>query len=323
MNNFLPGDIVEFIDDSLKGKIVSLSGKSEVIIELEEGLEIPAQVSQLVLVERAPENISKIETAKQQGADKQEVQKTNKGIFIGLEYEPSSSRLYFFLINDSPAFILFVLFNKRNKIASGLNKGSCPPWSVQKMYDLWLLETDSLPEYIIQYIRFEASPADITKPVHFSFKISQKKLLTHQQQAPLAGRPMYLVKAPAADTPTIPDREIVKNKNGLIAVKKEKTEIFAPPEVVDLHIQSLRPDHELMSKEEIFNFQFNYFINCFEKAWSLNYPKITFIHGIGAGVLKSRITNYLKQKNNILSFGDGDVKKFGYGATEVRFKKSS
>jgi dsDNA-specific endonuclease/ATPase MutS2 len=46
--------------------------------------------------------------------------------------------------------------------------------------------------------------------------------------------------------------------------------------------------------------------------------EITFIHGIGNGVLRKEIHKYLSHLGNIKYFQDTQKSRFGYGATLVR-----
>jgi dsDNA-specific endonuclease/ATPase MutS2 len=50
--------------------------------------------------------------------------------------------------------------------------------------------------------------------------------------------------------------------------------------------------------------------------------KVTFIHGVGDGVLKTKMMDILKEYDNI-RVQDASLKKFGYGATEVLIWHSS
>jgi dsDNA-specific endonuclease/ATPase MutS2 len=65
--------------------------------------------------------------------------------------------------------------------------------------------------------------------------------------------------------------------------------------------------------------QINYFSRCLESAIANNLSKVTFIHGVGTGVLKTTIKEVLKEYTNV-SYRDGSMKQFGYGAMDVLIK---
>jgi len=86
--------------------------------------------------------------------------------------------------------------------------------------------------------------------------------------------------------------------------------------VVDLHIGELVDDYAKMSNVEMLNYQLNYFVRCLESAIRAYLTKVTFIHGVGDGVLKSKMLEILDQYDNVKT-RDASLKNFGYGATEV------
>lgn len=54
-------------------------------------------------------------------------------------------------------------------------------------------------------------------------------------------------------------------------------------------------------------------------AFANKMKKVTFIHGVGKGILKDEIYKELKQYDNI-HFFDAPMSKYGVGATEVYFR---
>lgn len=86
---------------------------------------------------------------------------------------------------------------------------------------------------------------------------------------------------------------------------------------VDLHIHELVEDPSNLQKTEILDFQKNYFIRCLDAAIANNFLKVTFIHGIGDGVLRNALIEHLKKTEGIEWF-DAPMAKYGAGAIEVR-----
>lgn len=90
------------------------------------------------------------------------------------------------------------------------------------------------------------------------------------------------------------------------------------PELVDLHIDKLVPDHTELASGEKLSLQLQRFEKYLDMGLEGKYKFIIFIHGIGTGVLKKEIIKKLKELPEI-SFRDADYRKFGFGATEVTF----
>jgi hypothetical protein len=92
----------------------------------------------------------------------------------------------------------------------------------------------------------------------------------------------------------------------------------APREAeVDLHIHELVDDPSNLEKNEILEFQKNYFLKCLDSAMANHFLKVTFIHGVGNGVLRTVITDLLKKQEGI-SVSDAPMAKYGVGAIEIR-----
>ncbi|MBQ7711659.1 MAG: Smr/MutS family protein [Bacteroidales bacterium] len=94
----------------------------------------------------------------------------------------------------------------------------------------------------------------------------------------------------------------------------------APGEAeVDLHIDMLSERPADLTAHEAFEIQMHYFRLCMNHAFTNNMKKVTFIHGVGKGILKDEINKELKQYDNV-HFFDAPLSKYGVGATEVYFK---
>lgn len=108
--------------------------------------------------------------------------------------------------------------------------------------------------------------------------------------------------------------QFAKPKKPEEIINKHKT---SPQEaVVDLHIGDLLDDYSKMSNAEMLTYQLNYFVKCLESAIRSYVTKVTFIHGVGDGILKSKILEILNAYDNV-KYKDASMKNFGYGATEV------
>jgi hypothetical protein len=95
--------------------------------------------------------------------------------------------------------------------------------------------------------------------------------------------------------------------------KKNKGEI--PPMEVDLHIDKLIKSSRGMDKYDMLTLQMDTAKHKLEFAIRNRIPRIVFIHGVGAGVLKTEL-NYLFNRYNV-KISEASYQKYGMGATEV------
>ena len=84
---------------------------------------------------------------------------------------------------------------------------------------------------------------------------------------------------------------------------------------VDLHIEKIIDKFTDLSSNEIIDIQMDLFYKAIFEAHRLKLPFIIIIHGLGKGVLKSKIINYLRENN--ASFCDESPIIYKGGATRI------
>jgi hypothetical protein len=98
----------------------------------------------------------------------------------------------------------------------------------------------------------------------------------------------------------------------------QATTIQAPSTSIDLHIEALHPKPDSLSNSEMQRIQLEVFEKNLNLAIAAGMDQITFIHGIGNGVLRKEIHKRLSQLRNISYFQDTQKDQWGYGATLVK-----
>ena len=113
-----------------------------------------------------------------------------------------------------------------------------------------------------------------------------------------------------------------KGKGGLLSkyTSSNKYQLEGVLEV-DLHLEKLVEFPEKLDDWQRLHKQMQHVKNCLTAATEKNVRRIVFIHGVGTGVLKTELHNYLA-KFDYLSVSEGDFREYGVGATEVIIKNS-
>lgn len=88
------------------------------------------------------------------------------------------------------------------------------------------------------------------------------------------------------------------------------------PMEVDLHINQLIKSAKGFDNYDILNIQIDEAKKQLEFAINKRIPRIVFIHGVGAGVLRAELEFLFKRFDNI-KYYDADYQLYGRGATEV------
>ena len=89
---------------------------------------------------------------------------------------------------------------------------------------------------------------------------------------------------------------------------------------LDLHADALLQDVDQRSHEELLSIQISRFKNYLEQAIALRIQRVTIIHGIGSGRLKSEVENILSNHSQVRSYSNSYHPNYGMGATEVKLR---
>lgn len=89
---------------------------------------------------------------------------------------------------------------------------------------------------------------------------------------------------------------------------------------IDLHLEELVEFPMRLDDWQRLHTQMSHVKKCLNAAFNQKIRKLVFIHGVGTGVLKTELRNYLAEFEN-LSFKDADYREYGSGATEVFIKQ--
>lgn len=110
----------------------------------------------------------------------------------------------------------------------------------------------------------------------------------------------------------------VKRRRNSVGFKTQS--VASGPMEVDLHINKLVKSTRNMDNFDMLNLQLDTAKHKLEYAIKNRIPKVIFIHGVGAGVLKAELNFMLKRYN--VNFYEASYQKYGMGATEVHINQS-
>ena len=86
---------------------------------------------------------------------------------------------------------------------------------------------------------------------------------------------------------------------------------------VDLHIDSLLPDTRGLENKDMLDAQMAHVRTIMEQNAGHKGMRIVFIHGVGAGILKSELRRFLDRKYPKCAYQDASFREYGFGATMV------
>ncbi len=316
-----------------EGFVTKIISAREVEVEIEDGFCIPYQIADLVQVRKEEAMVFGDKPPLQSSPESMMAgaQKAiaSKGYFMG--FEPYNDKLLdVHLINNTDLNILYTFGEERQHFFSGLASGGIRPRSAVKVHQVETGNFERWPVMLVQSLFFLHGASSYRDPLVSRLSFKAATFFKNKKEAPVLKKQMYLFQidnefAPPPKT-AAPDASKIKEAmlGGLQASPKQKDpanlKLPAVSSEVDLHIEKLLPEGQNLSSADMLAVQLEAFEKAFDKAISAGLDQITFIHGVGNGVLRSEIQRRLGQEPTVAFFKDAHKEKFGYGATTVKIK---
>ncbi len=237
------------------------------------------------------------------------------------------------LVNFTDHDVLYSWFIRTLKGGwRGVDYGSVPPLAMVHVESVQRDRISLWGDGIVQLMIHPDKPKEIFNPANVEYKVPSVKLLHEDtfrdyhfvegrsfvyelvslESLSLmrkAGEPVEKYTAPVEPEP-------VKAKPAEAESYITRHRTAAREAIVDLHIESMVEDHKELDPTEMLSLQLSYFVKCLDSAIADNYYKVTFIHGIGAGVLRNAIRERLREYSQVY-FQPAPANRFGTGAIDV------
>jgi hypothetical protein len=315
------GDKVRFMHGQEEGIVRGFANHGMVEVEIEVGFTIPALQKDLVVVAKEEEVHFRKDKPSSSPKEKEQIKSSTvfseRGLFVGFA-SINDQVVSLNFINNTDYDILFSLSTVEKQNHYGLTSASVQPRTFTKIADWQISEFDKWPSLAFQILyhrpRYFAPKAPMLKTINFKASTFFKK----KTIIPVMEKQGFLLQIDSDSKPI--DLDQVKNSMFQQSESNITHSSELPESVVDLHIEKLTNKPQTMAKEEILKLQLEIFQKKLDQAIVAGYDSITFVHGVGNGVLRDRIHKICSQMDHIRFFKDARKEKFGYGATEVRIK---
>lgn len=355
--NLKPGDKVSFLNEKRDGIVKKILNNKMVIVEIEDGFDIPVAINDLVKSDAYSDIAAEITASKQSAEEEEEErfpshisiitggndgEKTKRGIYLAFipEYPEDvlSAGFGIYLLNHNSHDLLFTYSVKEE------GKFICKDFDRIDEETAILLdvidktELEKWQDSRFQFLSFKKDAAiEIAPVVHeihlravrfykeenylHHYFIGEKCLLFSLSEREALQQPEAWAddKWKNEKLPKPSGLKIVGHINDLNKPEPfpEKHIIEKGVAEVDLHIEELLDNYSGKENFELLTIQMNYFNKMMESAIANKFRRIIFIHGVGNGKLKSEIINRLKERYPDLKYTDASMLKYGHGATEI------
>jgi hypothetical protein len=344
-----PGDKVRFLNESTEGTISKILTDEKVEVVDSHGFSHVTNTKNLVLVELVYDekqfDMPKEENGISRGVTSAPVVKSGADLIQSLEPDhtiyaairlmneksPLTTDIELHLLNNTKYSIAYTVSRKHDDIRSGYSFGQLFPRSGDFLGIFSQDELHRFEGFEFQFLFFGKNEYKPRPPAVKSFQFTSADILNteyrklyYQKDDTVLLMPLYVSgQGEQVDVAKLLDKykyaeEEKRNAGTRGKAASGKFTVLTRQKVVDLHIEELVKEHESMNNSQIIAYQLNYFMYEMDQALLNKLHKITFIHGVGNGVLRSGIREELKRFPNI-RYKDAPAEKFGYGATEVEF----
>jgi hypothetical protein len=344
------GDRVKFLNDTGGGIVSEIIDDSMVNVRIEDGFDVPARISELILDsdesglnEKADEYNSKPVYSNEIIAGNEKITDNNilsenlpekalKSIYFGMV--PDNSKMIYksnistYLINDSDFYLYYLIGCMETGYFKYLKSGMLEANTKEYIKTFTQTEISKIKKFHFQILFINKGKYFPQQPVDSYFDIAK---ISFYKENSYRKNEFFHEKAHILKIVTDSPEEEIKQKKDyeaehVIADKegetKKKAGIVHKPvsdiEEIDLHIHEIVDDYAGLSEGEILNIQLNRFYSALDKAIQGNFKKIVFIHGLGNGKLKYEIRKAIDTKYPDLTYQDASFKEYGFGATLVR-----
>ncbi len=259
-----------------------------------------------------------------------------QGVYLG--FEPHEQQwlltgdMDVVLANNTPYELLYSIFLKRD-VVEGVDFSSVPPNSKIVIETVSREEIEDWKSGFIQILFHSDTPDNVYLPVHSVIDIKTGRFFkegSYTDNTIFNGKAIVVnvitLSALQIATTNANDRKSDTNiSEGKTATLKKKQLIdkyrsSQGEAIVDLHIAELVDNILGLSSLDMINIQIDTFKKVLHNAMENDYRKVTFIHGVGNGVLKSMIIKELEDYEGIENTM-ASIAKFGVGALDVLIEK--
>jgi hypothetical protein len=344
-----PSDKVRFLNESVEGTISRILPNEKVEVLDTHGFTHITNEKDLVLIELVYDadqfEVTKEETtlsqpesplAHKQANELIQSLEPDNSIYAAIrlmnEKSPLTTDIELHLLNNTNFSICYTVSRRYNDFRSGLYSGMLMPKNEDFLGIFSQDELHRFEGFEFQFLFFGKNEYKPRPPAVKTFQFSSSdfvntdyRKLFYAKDDTVLLMPLYshsdaenIDLSKLIDKFSFTEEEEKRNFNPKVKSAASKFTVLTRQKVVDLHIEELVKEHTNLNSSQIISYQINYFMYEMDQALLNKMHKITFIHGVGNGVLRSAIREELKRFPNV-KYIDAPPEKYGYGATEVEF----
>ena len=338
------GDKVRFLSEIGGGIVSGFQGKDIVLVQDEDGFDIPMPMRECVVIETDDYNIKRKPAAPKPEVKpveeerpitfKQPERKGGDVLNVMLGFVPqdikaiSSTAFDAYLINDSNYTVVYTYLTAEGHNWRVRSHGTVAPNTKFFIEEFEKSILNELEHVAVQLLVFKDDKSFMLKPaVSVELRIDTVKFykLHTFRDSDFFEEPSLIYDIVKDDVParqTFLKGEDIKEREDIQPARKPDAKKPKDNGIVevDLHAHELLDTTAGMSNGEILNYQLDVFRKTLDEYKNKKGQKIVFIHGKGDGVLRKALLQELKYKYKNYQSQDASFREYGFGATMVTIR---
>lgn len=346
------GDKIRFLNSVGGGIVRGFKGKDKVLVEDEDGFEVPALIRECIVIPDAKTGsytsgssskpVPVVVAAPEPEPADEPIVETEGGerLNVYLAYLPIDPKAFqqtgyeAYFINNSNYYLFFNYMHRENNRWISRYSALVEPNTKIFMEEFEKADLNDLERLCVQFIAFKKDKPFVMKnAVSVELRPDTVKFykLHCFMENDFFEEDALLLPVVRED---MPEKELLISSVELqeAMMEKAKEDRRAPqpsvkkkqaePEIieVDLHIDELLDNTAGLNNADMLTYQLEKFHNVLSKYAGEKGRKIVFIHGKGEGVLRQSIEKELKTRYKSYYFQDASFREYGFGATMVTIK---
>ena len=338
--------------------MAAFQGKNIVLVEDEDGFQVPMMTSEVVVVGEENYDTSHVVEVKQRQAVKQpqkekeqepadrpitfkappEERKGGDQLSAYLAFVPmdvkelSQTRFEAYFVNDSNYYMRFTYLSAEGNGWHLRATMEVEPNTKVFIEEFGREDLQQLERVGIQLLAYKREKPFLLKPaIDVQLRVDGVKFykLHTFQESDFFEQPALVYTLVENDKPLRPlvvDAQQLKNQMFQTDEQPIRRPLVQParnpgnPVVVDLHASELLETTAGMGPSDILNHQLDVMRKTLKEYEKQKGTKVIFIHGKGEGVLRKAIVNELQYRYKSYTYQDASFREYGYGATQVTIK---
>lgn len=351
------GDKVRFLSEVGGGVVAGFQGKNIVLVEDEDGFQIPTSITDVVVIDNDDYNIKpEVQTPSTVKDDDEDYDPADRPITFTAEPEErkggdalsvylgfvpvdikeiTNTKFEVYLINDSNYYIDFTYLTVEGTSWNLRSRGTVEPNTKLFIEEFGREVLNELERVAVQFVAYKKDKGFLLKPtVDTQLRIDTVKFYKLHtflendffEQAALIytlienDKPVRPLVVDAKKLKIEMARKVSADNKSKTIVQHARKKAKDEPVVVDLHASEILDTIAGMSPADILNYQLDLFKKTMDSYMGKHGTKIVFIHGKGEGVLRHAIIHELNYRYKNCPYQDASFQEYGYGATQVTIK---